>query len=340
MSMTLSLALDVIDFEEYIDILEKNPNLILKSPGSSFEHYREIEFTNIYVSEFGALNKVRAEGKDTEHVNNLEESFSHGIDYSKMPPVVRWNPQKVNGKLYDYELVCGDHRIEALKHLGANKWVFGVYKFGVDDYIVTESIYLFQLTENDHEPAKPASQADVAKIGSMLVKEGFLQQDEPSIREFVDLVCKNKSKYLKGRIVSNILSASGHSPDVGTYTKDSAYAWINNNTDYSYAGTLDPVRNKFGWTVKEGYEDELLMNAIKKYGQGKRESYFVCHTKAPTATVSLKDKRERMVSSFQELEDNLLLVIGFYNKHQRFPWQIEGFLPQDHAVGEKNVVKM
>jgi hypothetical protein len=336
--LTLDNALGLIDYDSYMDIVKKNPALIIQSAGSTFVDYVLVSFSNIYVSEYGALNKSRAEGKDEEHVNSLQESFQNGIDYSKVPPVVRWNPQIIAGIRYDYELVCGDHRVEALKRNGITEWVFGLYDFGDSEYNTSEAIYYFQLTENDHVPQKESSLNDVAKIGSLLIKEKHLAPDEKSIKKFVKAVCKNKSAYQKGKIINLILSENGHSPDVGTYTKDSAYAWIQKNTTYTVAGNYDQSRKKYGWTVKEGYEDELLMNAIKKYGSTKKGSYFVCHTKAPTTSMTLQDKRDKMIESFESLESDLMDIIHYYNKHQKFPWNVEGFMPQDHATGEKSLI--
>jgi hypothetical protein len=81
------------------------------------------------------------------------------------------------------------------------------------------------------------------------------------------------------------------------------------------------------------------MNAIKKYAQTGKESYFVCHTKAPTETMTLADRRVKMTDTFETLEDIILFsVVEFYNKNKRFPWQVEGFMSQDHDKKETGLI--
>jgi hypothetical protein len=82
------------------------------------------------------------------------------------------------------------------------------------------------------------------------------------------------------------------------------------------------------------------MSAVKKFAQTGKESYFVCHTKAPTETMTLEDKRQKMKDTFGTLEDSLITVVDFYNKKGRFPWEVEGFMAQDHDKEEKGVVKV
>jgi hypothetical protein len=56
--------------------------------------------------------------------------------------------------------------------------------------------------------------------------------------------------------------------------------------------------------------------------------------------MTLEDKREKMKDTFATLEDSLITVVDFYNKKGRFPWEVEGFMAQNHDKGEKGVVKV
>jgi hypothetical protein len=125
-----------------------------------------------------------------------------------------------------------------------------------------------------------------------------------------------------------------------TYTAKDAFKWLDKNTSYSYSGEYDAKRQKYGWTVLEGYEYEYLVSAMKKYSETDRESYFVCHTRAPTEKNTLEDKREGMLNSFESLEDNLKKVFEYYQLNGKFPWNVEGFLPQDHKNKENNFIRV
>jgi hypothetical protein len=166
----------------------------------------------------------------------------------------------------------------------------------------------------------------------------LVTNDEDSIRAFVNKFCKNKSANTKGAVVLKVIRACGTYQDVVTYTAKDAFTWIAENTDYTVAGKLDRKRNKFGWTVLEGYQQEYVMNAIRKFSDTGKESYFVCHTKAPTDKMDLNDKRTNIVDSFEQIEIDLLKVMDFYSKNKRFPWNTEGFLPQDHKVNENTII--
>jgi len=311
----------------------------LRCAGTKFEGYITIPLDEIYIPPM-ADNPARKNGKDPVNVNDLTQSLSHGIDYSLMPPTVRRCSRIVDGKHYKYELIAGNHRMEAFTNNKYDKWIFGVYEFAINGYSYEDSVRPFQLMENDHRPSLPASEGDVSNIIVRMIAHGskLVTNDENSIRAFVDKFCKNKRPQTKGAIVLKVIRACGTYQDVVTYTAKDAFTWIAENTDYTVAGKLDRNRNKFGWTVLEGYQQEYVMNAIRKFSDTGKESYFVCHTKAPTDKMDLNDKRVNIVESFEQIETDFLKVMEFYNKNGRFPWGSEGFLPQDHKVNENTIV--
>ena len=53
---------------------------------------------------------------------------------------------------------------------------------------------------------------------------------------------------------------------------------------------------------------------------------------------TLDDKREKMQDAFAELEDHLVQVFEFYKETGRFPWNVEGFMPQDHKNKENDFI--
>jgi hypothetical protein len=142
----------------------------------------------------------------------------------------------------------------------------------------------------------------------------------------------------RNSIVLKTMRKSGTYQDIVTYTAKDTFNWINSKTDYVVAGNYDNKRDKYGWTVLEGYQYEYIMNATRKYAETGKESYFICHTKAPTEKMDLNAKRINMQKVFQDLESDLVEVIEFYNKNKRFPWNNEGFLPQNKKIDEKSFI--
>jgi hypothetical protein len=315
-----------------------NKSIIIHSKGSKLKDYKILDLDRIYAPIASDRNIARAEGLYEPNVQDLEQSLPIGINYGEKPMVVRWNPQVIDGESFDWELICGNHRFEALMNLKQSRYYFAIYEFGLNGIKTEKSIADFQLSENNHLPRKSSSELDVINVGSRLIDRKLLSNDEDSVRQWVNTVCSNKANTTKGKIISAILQANGVHQDVSTFTTKGAYNWIKKNTNYTVAGKLDTKRNKHGWTVKEGYEYEYIMNAVKKFSQTGKKSYFVCHTKAPTATMSLDDKRQKMADTFESLEEALAVVVEFYNEEGCFPWEVEGFMAQNHATQEKGIV--
>jgi len=311
----------------------------LISPGTEFQDNYVLDLSEIYVPPM-TDNPVRKNGKNLVNVQKLTQSFSRGIQYDKMPPVVRKCSRIIEGHHYKYELICGNHRFEALQNNSYTKWIFSLYDFALNGYSFEDSVRTFQLKENDHSPALEASDADISNIVARLIAHGssLVQNDEDSIRNYVETYCINKHYQTKAKIVRQAVRLSGAYQDVVTYTAQDAFDWIADNTTYAVAGEFDSKRKKFGWTVLEGYENEYLVSAMNKFAESGRESYFICHTKAPTDKMTLKDKRKRIIDNFEKLEDNLIQVFEYYKETGKFPWNVEGFMPQDHKSDEKTFI--
>lgn len=313
----------------------------ITAPGCKFKDYDLIELNKIYVPPM-ADNPVRKKGKNLVNVQKLAISTSRGIHYDKMPPIVIKKSRIVNGVHYEYELICGNHRFEAFLNNSFTEWIFAIYDLAQNGISYEDSVRTLQLVENDHDPALESSDEDISNIISRLIAHGssLVKNDEDSIREYVETYCRNKHWQTKAKIVRQTVRLSGAYQDVVTYTAKDAFKWLDDNTTYKYAGKYDSRRKKYGWTVLEGYEYEYVFSAIKKYAEDNIESYFCCHTRAPTEDFPIEDKRDNVISAFKGLEDDLVEVFKFYEKTGRFPWRVEGFLPQDHKNKEDKFINV
>jgi hypothetical protein len=312
---------------------------IVVSPGVKYKDTIVIQLEDIYIPP-AVDNPVRKKGKNAYHVQKLVTQLRNGIDYTKMPPVVCKNPRIIDGKQYKYELICGNHRLEAMSILGIKEWIFWLYDVAIDGYSYEDSVRTLQLEENNHATGLESSDHDVSNIIKRLIKKGsrLVTNDIDSIRNYVDAHCSNMHYNTRAKVVRQVVRDLGTYQDVVTYTANDAFKWIAQETDYSVAGKIDPKRKKYGWTVLEGYEYEYLFNSMKKFSETDKESYFLCHTRGPTDKQDLEGKRLAMKNAFESLEESLLDVFEFYKENGRFPWKIEGFLPQDQLKNEKKLV--
>lgn len=312
---------------------------VFATPGIKFVKHEVIDLDMIYIPPM-VDNPVRKRGKDPHNVDRLAQSLSRGIQYDKVPPIVRKNSRIVDGKHYTYELICGNHRCEALQKIGKKEWIFSVYEVSINGISYEDSVRTLQLVENDHSPALESSDEDISNVVSRLIEKGstLVGNDEQSIRDYVETYCQNKAWQTKAKIVRQAVRQVGAYQDVVTYTANDAYKWISSKTDYTVAGRLDNTRRQYGWTVLEGYEYEYVISAARKLHETGKPSYFICHTKAPTEARSLEERREEMVQNFNDLGEMILTCADYYSKHGEFPWEIRGFLPQDHKAKEVDLI--
>lgn len=317
------------------------------SPGAKFKKRIVIKLDEIYVPPLKKDNSVRTHGKNVSHIQRLQNSLKNGFDYSKMPPVAREVSRIFDGKITKYELVAGGHRFEALRNLGFTEWIFDIYDIPCDDYGYEDSIRTFQLKENDHAPSFANTEDDVVNTIVRLIAHSskLVQPNEDSIREYINEVCSNMHGNTKAKIVRDsvrqlLKNGCNVYRDVITYTAKDVEDFLSKNTDYVCGGNFDFKRKKYGWSVLEGYEYEFLMNAARRYSEKGIESYFTIHTKSPTEAFDVNDRRQKMVQQFKSLEDSLVKVFEYYSKNGKFPWNIEGCLPQDIANKEEKYIKI
>jgi hypothetical protein len=328
------------------DTKNLDPKLVRSIPivydGTKFIENLIIPLDEIYVPPIGN-NPIRKKGKDPKTVGQLAHSLRQGIHYAERPPCVYKYSQMLNGKSYKYVLVAGNHRFEALSNNNYKEWIFAVYEFALDGHSLLGSLGPWQLIENDDKP--PRLESSVEDVVNMIVR--FIDQNDPKIdtssnglRVFVRKHTRHRSEGVITEICNKVRAKCGVYTDMVTYTARDVKCFVDENTDYVTFGKFDSKRDKFGWSVLEGYEYESVVNALRKFFETGKESIFLCHTKAPNDNMDLQSKRENMIASFDARMDHILAAAEFYRKNGRMPYTIEGFLPQDLKANEKSIIKM
>ena len=341
---------NVLNFTMESDLQELDPAKvtygIIVSKGAKYISRQIIKLEDIYVPPMKGdiFNSARKHGKNVLHIQNLANSLQQGVDYSKMPPVVRRKVRTVNGKIYLWELVAGNHRLEALRSFNKKEWIFDEYEFTCsDEYTLEDVISTFQLRENNFAPALASTEDDVVNVISRLINNGskLIEPEENSIRAYVDDVCSFMHGNTKNKVVKNVirlLKKTGHKvhQDFVTYTAQDVKDFIKfEKVDISIGGEFDHKRKEFGWSVLEGYPHEFVLNAAKKYAESGHKSYFTFHTYRPLDNQTTQDKRDKMLMHLTSVEESIVKAVEHYQEHGVFPWRIHGYLPQDVANNEK-----
>jgi hypothetical protein len=309
----------------------------IASPGVRFTNKREIvKIEQIYVPIINdSKNKVRIKSKNISHIQKLVRGLSNGINYSKCPPIVRKKTQIVNGIQYDYELVCGNHRLEAFHALGYDRWIFDVYEICLDGYSYDDCVTTLQLQENDHDAELSSTSDDITNAIIYMISQGskLVEATDSSVDNYIENYLPNIHWNTKGKIIRQVVAACGLYQDVITYTPKDLNDWISNSV-YKNEGEYDKRLKKHGWTCRTRYEPDTIFSMLKKLHETGKESYVICHTSAPTGSVTLDDKRKAVLNNFETWEEIFTTMIEFYNETGRFPWTLEGFLPQDCKLPE------
>ena len=313
---------------------------LIQSEGATFVDYLEIDPQDIYVSKsditVGSANNPTRFALDMGNVQALVQSYKQGgQDLSCTTMVVEKLLKPVKdiekNRVYSYRLVTGAHRHAAMTVLQMQKCIVALYKF--DD---RQAQLKFQMIENNHAPSKASTADDLSNALCYAVGQGFIRKNRKAMEEYLEPMTMIHGN-TRNKAIAMALRETGAYQDYHIYTPQDVKDWTSVN-GFVTSGKLDQNRNQSGWSVKEGYEYEFLMSAIKKYSEEELESYFVCHTKAPTESKSLEDKRDGMNSQFRKLEKALDDVFKYKEKNGKYPWYVMGFLPQDNGKKEKDLI--
>ena len=320
---------------------KKLTRITIVSPGSKYVETKVIPLSNIYVPQSvkgTTVNRARYKGLNPNHINKLAESLQNGIDYSKHPPIVVYKPQWVDGVYYEYELVAGAHRFEALRKNNANEWIFDIYEIGIDGVSNAKAVASLQIRENDHTPEQPNSADDLINLLSYLIKVKELGNSEDDIKTFLKENTNHLHSSTFAKVVRQVVNRNGAYQDIKTYPSEQLTSLLQSNPEkrnYTWGGDYDHNRDMFGWTVLEGYEYEYLTNALKRLDETGKGSYFLCHTKAPTEKKDLKTRRISQINAFSQLERGIEKAYKVKQETGKWPWHIESFLGQDVKNKEK-----
>ena len=314
----------------------------LVSPGAKHIETKLIKLKEIYIprnADNKTINMARAKDLNQEHINKIATSLKNGIDYSKMLPAVIKSNKWEDGVHYEYILIAGAHRYASMEQMNITEWLFDVYELSSIE-AKDLSLGIFQIRENNHKPQMENSADDLINILSRLINKNLLANNQTAIEKFLSEHATNLHKGTFQKVVSSVVRQNGAYQDFRTFPMESLKKFIEGHSDYSYGGDYDTERNEFGFTVKEGYEDEYLSNALKRLAVSDKGSYFICHTKAPTEQRDVNTRRSDMVKTFEQLEQGIEKAVEIKKTTGQWPWRIEKFLGQDVKNKEKNFLSV
>ena len=322
----------------------KLTRVLIDSPGSEYKETKIIPISLVYIPKTAkgkTLNRARKKYLNQDHINKLAVSLKE-IDYSKRPPIVTKKHQWVDGVFYEYELVAGAHRFSAFEKMHVSEWIFDVYELGTQGVKSDLARSTLQIRENDHQPELKSTADDLTNIMSYLISKNLIGNTEQEISDYLTENTKNLNGNTFTKVVLATVRKNGAYQDIRTFPSGDVPTFLEKNVrpgekhSYVCGGSHDTNRDKFGWSVLEGYEYEYLTNALKRLDETDKASYFLLHTKAPTEKRGLDTRRKDMKNTFLQLERGIEKAYKYKKKHGEWPWNIEAFLGQDVKNKENN----
>lgn len=180
-------------------------------------------------------NSVRQGGMSEygQHIEELANSFSKGVDVSLPIPVVEHLSSAIStkdGNVLDYQAVDCHHRIKALRNLDVERYVFDVYKFDNDT-----ARTIFQLEMNNHYPSKNNTEKDIIHSYSVLIKTNkeFLDVngsvDVDALEQSLERTTRYGNRKILNTIIPQIIQGSGVPTNNMNYVNDEGEKWIYSN---------------------------------------------------------------------------------------------------------------
>lgn len=340
----------MITLDNVLDVANKDlfaiNYIINQVPGVKHLGRHIINFDDILIIPLG--NNVRKGGSDDGNVQELYMDFANSVRINQCLPVVEKLKTGISrdGKIYWYRLTDGYNRSAALKLLNMKQYWFDIVSFpeGTNyDYAKTT----FALLSNDHPPKKKATNEDIHYAAVNLVNSGGLANDRDQIKTWIRKTTSSNEKRA-GNIANKVLASLGSSEAVYVWSQDMVRDRVVDFGVTSY-GEYDFNTGKCGFTSKEGYEADAIMNAIAKLYEtttnpmfnDPKTSLIYAHTNLPTGKKTLNDHRNSIKSTYSLWEERMNVLIEYKNKTGQYPWELKGFLPQtQEEMDTKTIVPL
>lgn len=284
-------------------------------------------------------NVVRFGGSNLTLQNLLKEALSTRIIPSESLPVVEKIvplSKKGSAKYFEYNLVDGYNRIEALKQIGYKGYWFDIAEFGDDKVGYEDARLRFAMKSNAPRPKSDSRDADIMRAMKTLVKRKLVENNPISIADWIVDNCEVRRDRAT-RLANEVAKDQDSDDAITLWTPSMIRDEVQDYGVTSY-GNYDISRQECGWTVKTGYERELFVSILRKLRLTKNTSYITIHTKMPTGNQTMESLREEIVDSFDELEKDFNHYAAWKKRNGDNCWRIEGALPQKKSERDKKEI--
>jgi hypothetical protein len=287
-------------------------------------------------------NIVRFGGSNLTLQNLLKEAMSTRIIPSESLPVVEKivpTSKKGTSKYFEFNLIDGYNRVEALKQIGYTGYWFDIAKFGSEKVGYEDAKFRFAMHCNAARPKQDSKDNDITRAMKTLVARKVVENTPSAISNWIMENCEVRRDRAT-RLANEVAKDQDSDEAITLWTPSMIRDEVQDYGVTSY-GNYDISRQECGWTVKTGYERELFVSILRKLRLTKNTSYITIHTKMPTGNQNMELLREEIVDSFEELEKDFNYYSAWKKRNGETCWRIEGALPQKKSERDKKeIVKL
>ena len=191
------------------------------------------------------------------------------------------------------------------------------------------------------------SSYEIANAILKLIACNELDSTEDAIRTYLETYVPNSHHMTKSKVVKQVCNRTTIYRRVVTWDYANLVKAVSNVKYYTkgvaryiIGGIFDKKRNAVGWSVGEGYTYDYIYNALLKFYNEGKKSYFIHHVKTPTKKHNLAQKRAKIIKLIAEEEKAMIKAVEYYKENGVFPWHSEAFIFQDNENGEEGFLSI
>ena len=281
---------------------------------------QRLSLEDIYVDDDGS-NQSRTHGTESDHIGDLVESHSAGIDVTLPLAAVVKVDNGFGGT--PYRLAWGYHRYFTYMRLGIEEYFFYIIKANPVE------LALIQLVENETViPKLPNKEEDIINTFVRLVKSEVIANDEDAIRDRLLKTFPLRKKLSRDRIAESIFARVQTKLKFASYTSPKVKKWLQQSVDSKLRpaidGNYDDRNDMYGFVTSQGDLYRTFYRALVKFSETGKRSYVTSHVKGLASGHTIDQQRMQVVDEYTTVRSHYAKALG---KDLNF-LTLNGFLPQ------------
>jgi len=273
--------------------------------------------------------EFKVQGKDTDNVSKLEESYkANGVILSEPVQVVEVDPEnkeRLRG-------VAGSHRNKAQSNLN---WDYALYD--VVEFVSPKARLTFGFTSNHHLPAGSLTKYDIHKGINQAIKSLAITNEDDSIKDFISDIAADKSDQTRRSLFMSYRTSHSKFENLESFGGDAANKKAEELDQPCKGDSNFEDTGEYGFVKEPGGYKTVMHGGLKLWVQSPQNIDILLTgyiTNPDPATLMKrrkhdKDDVENLNNFLYEVASKLTdMPLDEIKKKGKAPFKYNGFLPQ------------